>query len=382
MSALRSVVFYVSGHGFGHASREVEVINTLAALRPDLQIVLRTAVSPTLLARTLRTPVGHLAGPCDVGVVQNDSVTHDDSATIRAAVAFHASMADRVADECARLEDLNVQAIVADIPPLAFDVARQLGVPSIALSNFTWDWIYGGYTTRSPEILPVVDAISRSYRTATHALQLPMAGGFEVFRDVTPLPFIARHAVHSRDETRRLIGLDATSRIALLSFGGYGLQRLDLSQLDCLTDWTLLLTDRIAPPPSAAAAHVKFLPESTFETGLRYEDLVAAVDVVVTKPGYGIVSECVAHQRPMLYTSRGDFREYDVMVAQMPAVLRCRFISQDDLFAGRWNDALTQLLQQPAPPVQAATDGAHHAARFIADVLDGCSAPASKSAGD
>ena len=59
------------------------MINTLAALRPDLQIVLRTAVSPTLLTRTLRTPVVHLAGPCDVGVIQNDSVTHDDGATIR-----------------------------------------------------------------------------------------------------------------------------------------------------------------------------------------------------------------------------------------------------------------------------------------------------------
>ena len=42
-----------------------------------------------------------------------------------------------------------------------------------------------------------------------------------------------------------------------------------------------------------------------YDRGFRYEDLVAAVDVVLTKPGYGIVSECVANDTALLYTSRG-----------------------------------------------------------------------------
>lgn len=370
MSARSSVVFYVSGHGFGHASREVEVINALAAARPDLHIVLRTTVSPSLLARTLRTPVTRLEGPCDVGVIQRDSVTHDDEATIREAVVFQATMADRVAAECARLGGLNVLAIVGDIPPMAFDVANRLQVPSIAISNFTWDWIYEWYSGPLLQAPGLVGAIRRSYRTATYALELPLAGGFEVFPHVTPIPFIARHAIHSRDETRRMIGVDPKRKTALLSFGGYGLQRLDLSGLDCLSDWTLVLTDRIVHPDTITPAQVKYLPESLFDTGLRYEDLVAAADVVVTKPGYGIVSECVAHATPMLYTSRGRFREYDLMVAHMPSMLRCRFLSQDDLFGGRWRDALEALLQQPAPPRRMATDGAASAAAFIQGAID------------
>ena len=47
-----------------------------------------------------------------------------------------------------------------------------------------------------------------------------------------------------------------------------------------------------------------------YDRGYRYEDLVRAVDVVVTKPGYGIISECIANDTALLYTSRGDFREY------------------------------------------------------------------------
>ncbi|MCR4373495.1 MAG: hypothetical protein NUW22_01450 [Acidobacteria bacterium] len=382
MSARPSVVFYVSGHGFGHASRQVEVINTLAAARPDLHIVLRTAVSPSLLARTLRAPVTRLDGPCDVGVIQRDSVTHDDEATIREAVAFQATMAGRVTAECARLNGLPIQAIVGDIPPMAFDVASRLRVPSVAISNFTWDWIYEWYTGPLRQAPGLVDAIRRSYRTATYALELPLAGGFEVFPHVTPIPFIARHAIHSREETRRAVGVDQARKVALLSFGGYGLERLDLSRLDCLSDWTLLLTDRIVQPDSITPAQVKYLPESVFETDLRYEDLVAAVDVVVTKPGYGIASECVAHATPMLYTSRGHFREYDLMVAQMPGMLRCRFLSQDDLFGGRWLDALEALLRQPAPSRRMATDGAARAAAFIQGVVDAYSAPASRSSAD
>jgi len=35
--------------------------------------------------------------------------------------------------------------IVSDIAPMAFDVAQKLGVPGVAIANFSWDWIYEGY---------------------------------------------------------------------------------------------------------------------------------------------------------------------------------------------------------------------------------------------
>ena len=343
-----SVVFYISGHGFGHASREVEVINAIGAARPDLTIVVRSAVSEALLTRTLRTAVTRLEGPCDTGFIQRDSVTHDDEATVREAAVFQKTMAERVDVELARLRPFDVRAIVGDIPPLAFDVAVRLDAPSIALANFTWDWIYEWYVEPLRAAPTLLEDIRRSYRRATHALELPLSGGFEVFPKVTPIPFVARHSTRTRHEARRLLGLDPERPVALLSFGGYGLQRLAIKALDCLDEWTVLLTDRITSLGDRPPAHVHLIPESAFTGELRYEDLVAAADVVVTKPGYGIVSECVAQDTAMLYTSRGHFREYDRMVGEMPSLVRCRFIEQADLFAGRWRDALEALMQQPA----------------------------------
>ena len=40
---MASVAFYISGHGFGHASRQIELINALGTRRPDLSIVVRTS---------------------------------------------------------------------------------------------------------------------------------------------------------------------------------------------------------------------------------------------------------------------------------------------------------------------------------------------------
>jgi L-arabinokinase len=369
-----TVVFFISGHGFGHASRQVEVIHALAKARPGTRIILRTAVSPSLLERRLDVAYELRPGPCDAAIVQPSSITQDDEATVREAIEFYRNLDQRVLDETRALERDRVNLIVGDIPPLAFEVAHRLGIPSIGISNFTWDWIleaHPGMTTAAPWLVP---RLRRAYAHATRALELPFAGGFEVFTDVRRIPLVARQHKRARDETRERFGIPIDRRALLLSFGGYGLPDLDLSALDVLVSrepWTVVTTDRSSRPGDTPGG-VIFVPESGFiATGFRYEDLVAAVDVVVTKPGYGIISECIAADRPMLYTSRGHFREYDVLVRAMPRYLRCEYIDQRSLLAGRWTHALDDLLKQPAAPETLAMNGADVAAEELVSALDG-----------
>ncbi len=107
-----------------------------------------------------------------------------------------------------------------------------------------------------------------------------------------------------------------------------------------------------------------------YAAGFRYEDLVRAVDVVITKPGYGIISECIANDTALLYTSRGRFVEYDVLVSEMPRFLRARYISHDDLFAGRWGHHLDALLAQPSPSQAPPVNGAETAAELLLDFIE------------
>jgi L-arabinokinase len=364
-----TVLFYISGHGFGHASRDVEVMNALA-LRHGARLLIRSAVDDALLTRTLRADFTLMPGACDTGIVQSSSVEHDDDATVEAALAFYRDFDARIDAEVTAFRDTGVDAIVGDIAPLAFEVAARLKVPGFALANFTWDWIYETHPGFLPRGAGVLQQIRAAYGKATHAFELPFGAGFDVFPTVTRVPLVARRPTQSRRATREHFGLPGDGKVALASFGGYGLPSLDLATLDCREDWTVVTTTRTGGTMTGAPAHVRTIDESMFrDSAFRYEDLVAAVDVVVTKPGYGIIAECIAGQTAMLYTSRGAFREYDLLVSALPRYVRSRFITQTDLFAGRWRESLEQLLGQPEPPERLETNGAEQTGQLIADAV-------------
>ena len=170
------------------------------------------------------------------------------------------------------------------------------------------------------------ESIGNIYRNTTLALRLPMWGGFATMPVVRDLPFVARRSTRDPADVRRAFGFAADERLVLVSFGGYGL-RIEPRSLAAIEGYRVLTPET-------------FDEQSIYAKGYRYEDLVRAVDVVVSKPGYGIISECLANDTALLYTSRGHFLEYDVLVAAMPRFLRCAFIGHDDLFAGRWQTHL------------------------------------------
>jgi len=362
-----SVVFYISGHGFGHASRQIEIVNALGAARPDLQLILRTSAPAWLFERTVRVPFTLIAGTTDTGVIQIDSLRLDETATIDAAWEFHATLRDRARTEAVLLREHDARLVIADAPPLGCAAADFAGIPSVVVANFTWDWIYEAYTkseAQAPDLIPI---IREAYSRADAAWRLPMHGGFGSFRSIVDVPFVARHARHYRDEVRERLGLPVHARLVLSSFGGYGVRDLDPNDLDCLTSYGVVLTEREPVGNSPLREGIHVLQEAhLYGSSLRYEDLVAAVDVVVTKPGYGIIAECLANHTALVYTSRGHFREYDVLVSEMPRFLRCGFLEQEALLAGRWRDALDRVLASGDPPEQPATNGAAVIASMIA----------------
>jgi L-arabinokinase len=365
-----AVVFYISGHGFGHASREIELINALASRLPAYDIVVRTSAARWIFDRTVRVPFTLIEGACDTGVVQIDSLHLDARKTIEEAAAFYRQLPRHTAREAALLREHDAAFVIADAPPLGCVAARAAGVPCAVLSNFTWDWIYEGYVDQlaaAPDLLPL---LRDAYRAAPEAWRLPFHGGFATFDQIIDVPLIARHARHEPDEVRRLLHLPSGVPLALSSFGGYGVRDFNPESLDCLDTWCVVTTGAHAAPPLPRGA--AFVDErKLYDAGLRYEDLVRAVDVVVTKPGFGIVAECIANDTAMLYTSRGRFVEYEVMVEEMPRFLRCQYLDVASLLAGRWRDALERLRLQPPAPERPRTDGAAVVAEMIAERAGG-----------
>jgi len=385
-----SLTFYISGHGFGHASRDIEVLNALLDRRPDLPVAVRTSARRWLFDLTLRHPVRFDQVETDTGIVQRDSLHLDEAESVRRAARFYGDFEASAAREADVLRQSGARLVVADIPPLACRAAALAGIPAVALGNFTWDWIYEGYPEHLGDAPEVVPTIAQAYASAALALRLPMHGGFASMRHVRDIPFVARRSRRKTREVRDGLGLPASTPLVLLSFGGHGLEGLDAGRLDTGDRYTIVTTGEIGLDPAKRTAGfdawnnaadarplarrngsiVELDERAMYRRGFRYEDLVAAVDVVVTKPGYGIITECLANHTAMLYTSRGRFAEYPVLLDAFPRFLRSRFIGQDDLYAGRWRAHLDAVLAQGAPPECPRTDGAEVAADAILEMLD------------
>ena len=373
-----AIVFYISGHGFGHASRCIEVINAILAKRPETRVGVRTSAPRWLFDLTVKGKVTYSTLECDTGVVQVDALTLDEADSIRRAASFHSDLVTRAASETRALRELGAGLIVADMPPLAFAVGASAGIPSIGLGNFTWDWVYADYprVRLAPSLLP---AIRGAYAKGSMALRLPMSGGFESFSNVKDIPFIARVASMSREDVCKRLKLPADKPLVLASFGGYGLPGLDTDTIGKFKKYTVVTTanvplSRVRKDTPAVVerkgAFISVNEEAMYDAGVRYEDLVGAADVVVTKPGYGIISECIANDTAILYTSRGHFPEYDVLVEEMPKYVRSAFITQDDLFAGKWESALDKLRAQAKLKKKPEMNGADVAAEILLKALD------------
>jgi L-arabinokinase len=373
----QAIVFYISGHGFGHASRSIEVINAILAQRPETRVGVRTSAPRWLFDLTVKGKVTYSTLECDTGVVQSDALTLDEADSIRRAAAFHSDLVTRAASETRSLRELGAGLIVGDIPPLAFAVGASAGIPSIGLGNFTWDWIYADYprVRLAPSLLP---AIRGAYAKASMALRLPMNGGFESFSNVRDIPFVARHAHRTREEVCKMLKIPGDKPIVLCSFGGFGLAGLDTDVLGKLKKYTVLVTTmapqtrvkKDTPPAERKGSLVTINEEAMYNIGVRYEDLVGASEAIVTKPGYGIISEAIANDAAVLYTPRGHFPEYDVLVDEMPKYLRSALINHEDLLAGKWEGALDKLLAQPKPKKKPETNGADVAADILLKALD------------
>jgi hypothetical protein len=372
-----AIVFYISGHGLGHASRSVEVINAILAKRPETRIGVRTAAPRWLFDLAVNGKISYNALECDTGVVQIDALNLDEADSIRRAWAFHSDLVTRAATETRVLRELGAGLIVGDIPPLAFAVGGAAGIPSVALGNFSWDWIYADYPRirLAPSLLP---AIRGAYAKASMALRLPMSGGFEAFSNVKDIPFIAHHASVSREQVCKTLRIPVDKPIVLSSFGENGLPGFDVTPLTKFKKYSVVMAAPIQVSRGRQARSVARKKgscvtvnvEALYEAGVRYEDLVAAAAVVVTKPGYGIVSECIANGTAILYTSRGHFPEYDVLVEETPKYTPTAFIGQDDLFAGKWEPHLKKLVAKPKPKEKADTSGADTAADILLKTLD------------
>jgi len=357
----RHIAYFVSAHGFGHATRAAAVMAAVHALDPNICFDIFTAAPEFVLQDSLSGPFVTHHAITDVGLAQRTALVEDPAATLARLddfLPFDAFLLRSWADWLGRL---SCELVICDIAPLGLAVAEMAGLPSVLIENFTWDFIYRAYLDEAPGLARHADYLAAQFAKAHYRLRA------EPFCDPTQ-PAAARLAPIGRQpragiaDTRAALGLDDGERLVLVTLGG--------------------VPDQPPMPAGTATAGVVYalagaavalcrdgpwlrLPH---RSPVYYPDLLAASDAVIAKLGYSTLAEAYRAGLPFGYLPRARFPESPVLAdfaeREMPALA----ISPEAFLAGEWLEAAEHLLATPARPPRS-LNGADRAAEFVLDLL-------------
>jgi hypothetical protein len=359
------ICFYTTGHGFGHAARDLAVVERLLDDH-RVQVEVRTSAPRWFFEDLLSERFAHAEVDLDPGVVQSDSFNHDPQATATAWEAVMAGAEATVEREAAHLRASTCSVVVVDVAPLACAAAARAGLPCLLLGNWLWDWILEPYRAEEPRFGPIIDWIGATYRRARVAgyLRLPLSPDDSPQGLGVPeqrLGFIARRAHRPPDEVRAQLGLGAEETMVLISFGGFGVDQLELESVKQVPGLRCVWDRGPGRAPHLISAQ---------SSGVSYPELIRAADVILTKPGFSIISEAVTHGTLLAYAPRRGFRES----ALLERFLRQRWpsvqIEPTALADGSWVGPTVELVRAHAdvPRPRLEVDGAARAAQRIVEL--------------
>jgi L-arabinokinase len=349
-----NIAVLLSGHGFGHVTRTANILEDLCRTRPASLLVITSAPQSlwpvSLRARTMEW----IADPCDAGVTQVDDLSVDLAATQREVAAWDAGRNVQLAHIAGRLarHRSSLGLIVGDVPPIAFDVAEALDVPSVAIANFSWDWIYDELGLSC-----AAETARRAYGKADLLLELAPAAPMPAFARRRAIGTAGRDARARRTRARAALGVAPSERLALLSFRGSTLSTLALPPPR--EGWRFLA----AAPAGGRRSDLLVIPPD-----MEFLDALAASDVVVAKTGYGILADCAATGRPLLWVPRAGFPEDRVLEAWLATQPWARRLEREALTSGTWAGDLAAALSA-RPPTALGEEAVRAASAAIDEIL-------------
>ncbi len=347
-----NIVYYITGHGYGHAVRSIEIIKQLLDQDIKCRVHIRTKAPEWLFKVLPQNRITYQETTLDTGVLQRDSFHVDKPATLQANIDLIAQAPSLIRKQLRDLETIKPDVIVSDITPLAFEIADQLSLPSVAVGNFSWDWIYTPFRDEFPAFESVIEFIQQRYAKADILYQLPFYGDMSAFPNIVNVPVVCRKS--GADGRSIKSELELEKEIFLIALRENDLTNINWEKVILPKDLTGLATFHIPHPQFKQIKEGQFL----------FQDLVKTARIALSKPGYGIVSDCIANQTRLLYIPRNDFAEEPVLQAALRKYATSEKIERQELIAGNWT-ALNNLLNKPQHWPRMDLSGAEFTAKEI-----------------
>lgn len=365
---MKPIAYYITAHGYGHGTRSCDVLRALHRLAPEQPVVVTTDLPRDFLRSRLAgcDNLTFRPGAFDVGLFQKDSIRSDLSRTLEKLEELYAREEQLIEQERHFIETSGAGLVVADIPAVPLDAAQRAGIPNIAIGNFSWDWIYEAYIPDNPRWAFFAEKFRAVYEKTDLLLRLPFAPPMEQFPRRRDVPLLATPGRSRREEIRdsgvptfdiRHSTPDTDKPWVLLSFTSLNLTRQSLENIRLHSDYEFFCVQPMEFPGSCI--------HSVDRHKVPFADILASCDIVISKPGFGLVSECIANRKPLIYSDRGDFAEYPYLVEGIERYLRNVHLPSGQLYAGDFFQCLEKIKSAPEPSARPASGGAEMIAQEL-----------------
>ena len=341
-----AIAFFISPHGFGHASRAAAVINAISEKWPFVHVHLFTAIPAWFFEDTLCAAFSYHEFAADIGTVQRSPLAVDLEATI-ARLDETYPMNDRELDGLAdKLQSLECRLVASDISPWGIAAAKRAALPSLLIENFTWDWIYEAYMPHAPQLEPHIRYLTDIFAAADHRIQAVPFCAHHSNADLK-IPPVSRKPAARRADIRQRLGLTENRQMVLITMGGIPDAPGFLPRLAGFGEDVFFVVPGAypeLPPEGERHGNVLRLPH---RSAFYHPDLVYAADAVVGKAGYSTLAEVYRAGVPFGYVARPNFRESGVLETFIQAEMCGMPIAGAAFETGEFLENLPELLDMP-----------------------------------
>jgi len=333
VGSVKKICYYISDYGFGHASRSIAVIRKILTQTDDVHVTVKCNSPFAFLKDSLEgTGVECICRQNDVGVILKEgSIEVDCEQTKILFEQWMATWPEYISEEAEYLQRDNIDLVISDIVPQAFIAANIAGLPSIAVSNFTWHLIFANLFGICPE----TDALLDAYEKATCAMRLPFHEPMDVFSDICDISLISRDITVSRHEMRESLGIGEETVVFI------NIPETEKYITDEFISVVLHENIRVILPTNCWAEIPNSIKIPDYVT--ESQNWIAMCDLVVSKVGYSIVSEAVRGNVPLLLLRRKGFAEDNWIIEAVEGDGFGRGITMPELKSGKWLEDIGDL---------------------------------------
>ncbi len=356
-----NIAYFISPHGFGHASRSAAVMDALIKINPLVHFSIFTTVPSWFFQDSLPGHFTYNSLMTDIGLVQPSPLQEDLKETIRALDKFLPFQPSQIRTLSRKIKKLDCKMIVCDIAPMGIQVAKASGIPCVLIENFTWDWIYQGYIGPGPGLKKHIDYLRDIFNAADFHIQTAPACT-DGNADLTTMP-VSRKIKRSKALIREQLKLPVHSKAILITMGGISEKFFFLEELLSQRDIHFII-----PGGSDDIKVTDNLVRLPFHSDFFHPDLVNAADAVIGKLGYSTLAEVFHAGVPFGYISRPGFPESEPLVQFVQKEMTGLAIKASEFQKGDWIQEVKVLLAQSGIH-RAGPNGADQIAAFLVRIL-------------